>query len=67
MNHEELRERALDSQTEHDKNWVGRGNEEDMARIRKLLTKSYWNLTFKANDFKVELFRVIPSFKSNED
>ena len=37
-----------------------------MALIRKPLTKSYWNNNFKADVFKVELFRVIPSFESDE-
>lgn len=50
--------------TEHDKKWEN--NEDDVnGLIDKMLTKAYWRKEVDTKDFKVDLFRVFPSFESD--
>mmetsp|Transcript_976 Transcript_976/g.2263 ORF Transcript_976/g.2263 Transcript_976/m.2263 type:complete len:350 (+) Transcript_976:155-1204(+) len=51
--------------TEHSRGWKMRDDRAEMALIAEMLKKKYWR-NLAAADFKVELFRVLPSFRSDD-
>ena len=60
-----IEENAGTAETEHDKTWKTKGDREETGLVKRMLTTTYWN-SVNATVFKADVFRVIPSFESDE-
>lgn len=61
-----LEEQTLLSQklrTEHDRSWLNRTQEQQYAKLKRMMFKSYWR-TMKMPEFYDEIKRVLPAFYS---
>lgn len=65
VNLAQCQENAINASTDHDKNWSYPGEKDDMDLVKRMLTKTFWK-EVPSDQFLVDLFRVIPSFESDE-